>query len=118
MEFQTKYNYAQFDGEKMDPISKTEQAGYVPPKIQIENMILAGRRLSQARLEQFDEYQGQGSLELDPTRRPGLDLAEASILEKQILQNLQGSKNAEEVQKEGEAVEAAQPQAAGTDSEK
>ena len=28
-----------------NPESETEQAGYIPPKVQIENMILAGQRL-------------------------------------------------------------------------
>ena len=30
--------------ERPDPVSLTEQAGYIPPQDQIESMILAGQR--------------------------------------------------------------------------
>ena len=58
--FDTVYvgvNQAKAKPPTFEELSKemiTEQAGYVPPKIQIENMILAGRRLNEARLNQFD----------------------------------------------------------------
>ena len=40
--------------EVLDSQSKTEQAGYIPPQIQIENMILAGERLNQTRMDMYD----------------------------------------------------------------
>ena len=40
--------------EVLDGSSETEQAGYISPQRQIENMILAGRRLDQFRKDQFD----------------------------------------------------------------
>lgn len=72
-------------GEKI-----TEQAGYVPPKIQIENMIMAGQRLNAARAEMYDFPPGEEVDEnySDPTRDPGFDVADAS----QMLSNLEEKK--------------------------
>jgi len=66
--------------EKMDPLTLTESAGYLPSKVQIENLIQAGRRLMQWRKEQYDfpeDSDVDESFE-DPTRRSGYDLADAS----------------------------------------
>jgi len=66
--------------EKMDPLTLTESAGYLPSKVQIENLIQAGKRLVQWRKEQYDFPEDQDVDESfeDPTRRPGYDLADAS----------------------------------------
>jgi len=66
--------------EVMDPLTITESAGYVPSKVQIENLIEAGRRLVAYRKEQYDFPNNEDvddSYE-DPTRGPGYDLADAS----------------------------------------
>lgn len=60
--------------------SKTERAGYVSPKRLIEDMIAAGKRLNEYRREQFDTYDPNADIAVDPTRRPGMDLAEASAI--------------------------------------
>lgn len=56
-----------------------EQSGYEPADRKIMNMIFAGQRLKEARKEMYD-YEGDDDIDLpiDPTRKPGLDLAEAS----------------------------------------
>ena len=55
----------------------TEQAGYIPPKKQIEDMINAGRRLSDSR-GQYDWQDGNVDEEADdPTRRSNYDMADA-----------------------------------------
>ena len=61
-------------------VSKTESAGYIPPKKIIEQMIMAGLRLKSFREDQFDLQGGQDDdeVEPDPTRRPGFDMADAS----------------------------------------
>ena len=41
-------------GEVLTSDTQTEQAGYIEPKRQIEDMILAGRRLDEARRNQLD----------------------------------------------------------------
>ena len=66
--------------EVLDPHSETEQAGYIPPQIQIENMILAGERLNQTRKEMYD-FSSPDEIDedaYDPTRRANFDLADAS----------------------------------------
>ena len=66
--------------EVMDPHSETEQAGYIPPQIQIENMILAGQRLAESRRAQFD-FESADDIDedaYDPTRSGNYDLADAS----------------------------------------
>lgn len=57
----------------------TEQAGYIPPDVQIENMIFAGQRLAEAR----GVYDFDGDQEIDedldvPVRRANYDLADAT----------------------------------------
>ena len=66
--------------EVLDPHSETEQAGYIPPQIQIENMILAGERLNQTRKDMYDFSSADEIDEdaYDPTRRANFDLADAS----------------------------------------
>ena len=66
--------------EVLDSKSETEQAGYIPPQIQIENMILAGERLNQTRKEMYD-FSSPDEIDedaYDPTRRGNFDLADAS----------------------------------------
>lgn len=58
----------------------TEQAGYVPPKIQIADMMSAGARLDDYRRQRFFDYQAGMKDDgfVDPTRSPNFDLADAS----------------------------------------
>ena len=66
--------------EDIDPHSETEQAGYIPPQIQIENMILAGQRLDQSRKALYD-FASEDEIDedaIDPTRSGNFDLADAS----------------------------------------
>ena len=66
--------------EVIDPHSETEQAGYIPPQIQIENMILAGQRLDASRraLYDFDSEEDIDENAFDPTRSGNFDLADAT----------------------------------------
>lgn len=66
--------------EVIDPHSETEQAGYIPPQVQIENMILAGQRLDASRraLYDFDSEEDIDEDAYDPTRSGNYDLADAS----------------------------------------
>jgi len=76
----TQYRRPPKRPEKMDPLTLTESAGYLPSKVQIENLIQAGRRLVAYRKEMYDfpeDSDVDESFE-DPTRRPGYDLADAS----------------------------------------
>ena len=66
--------------ERPDPVSLTEQAGYIPPQDQIESMILAGQRLNEARASQYD-FASEDDIDedaSDPTRRGNFDMADAS----------------------------------------
>ena len=60
--------------------SKVETAGYIPAKMQIENMILAGQRLAEYRqgLYDFGPNDPDDDSFYDPTRRPNYDMAEAA----------------------------------------
>ena len=76
--------------EVLDSQSKTEQAGYIPPQIQIENMILAGERLNQTRMDMYDFSSADEIDEdaYDPTRRANFDLADASQMAMQTEMSL------------------------------
>ena len=68
--------------ERPDPVSLTEQAGYIPPQDQIESMILAGQRLNEARASQYD-FASEDEIDedaYDPTRTGNFDIADASQL--------------------------------------
>ena len=67
-----------------------ETAGYISPQKQIEGMINAGIRLQLARDEEFDLI-GDPDVDLDqnfddPTRHPGFDMSDASILANAMLE--------------------------------
>lgn len=67
--------------EKEDHQTATEQA-YVPPQVQIADMMLAGLRLAEERRARFDSVDlnvsEEEDLPLDPLREPGLDLVDVS----------------------------------------
>lgn len=68
--------------EPFDPFTRTERA-YVPPQIQIGDMMEAGKRLAEERRKRFDtDYfpQEDQEIPLDPMRELGLDLADVSKL--------------------------------------
>ena len=60
-----------------------EASGYIPTKIQVENMLLAGQRLNEYRKEQYDFSDGDSvpdDVVPDPTRDSRFDLADATRL--------------------------------------
>ena len=74
----------QFVESKFEPC-RTEQAGYVPPRIQIENFMIRGQQLANYR-NQFD-FKSEDDLDMyyqDPTRMRGFDMADATQLELQL----------------------------------
>lgn len=76
--------------EILDSKSVTEQAGYIPPQIQIENMILAGQRLDAARRDMYD-FSSEDEIDedaYDPTRRGNFDLADATQMAMEAEANL------------------------------
>ena len=67
-------------GEVLSSESMTEQSGYIDPKRQIEDMIMAGHRLDEARPGQFD-FDSEDEIDedaYDPTRSGNYDLSDAS----------------------------------------
>jgi len=58
-----------------------EASGYIPTKVQVENMLIAGQRLNEYRREQYD-FTGDSDIPddvtPDPTRSPEFDLADAT----------------------------------------
>lgn len=69
-----------FKGEILSKECITEQSGYIDPKTQIEDMILAGRRLNDYRKAQydFDSEEEIDETAFDPTRSGNFDLADAT----------------------------------------
>lgn len=89
MQFNTTYN-RQYKSppEKNAGGSLIEKAGYVSAQKRIENLMLAGQRLSDYRKEQFDFEDGKIDEDAyDPTRRKDFDMADAF----QMSQNLNKS---------------------------
>lgn len=95
------YTRPEHFGRSVFPPSKAETAGYIPPKVQIENMILAGKRLEQARKEAYD-FGPDDEVDYgfhDPTRDTGFDLADASRLAATVSENMKST-----AQKRKEAI--------------
>nr|QJB18870.1 MAG: hypothetical protein [Microvirus sp.] len=77
--------------EKNDGISQVETAGYVTAEQKIRSMMNAGARLVQSRA--FDNQNGEkdSDLVVDPTRKPGYDIADAYQTTQNIRSNLKNS---------------------------
>ena len=79
--FRHSNNINEFKKEfiELEKGSVTEKAGFVPAKVRIENLINAGQRLMESRMNAYDFYDDEIDEEFDdPTRRPGYDLADAT----------------------------------------
>lgn len=78
--FTSGFDVHNFLPEKLSHKKIVEVAGYVPAQIRIENLINAGLRLEQSRMEEFDLPDGEMSDDFvpDPTRQRNYDLADAS----------------------------------------
>ena len=90
MKFDTKYERKFDSGEDISPESKTEQAGYIPPQVQIERMILSGAALNNYRRELYDfgsEDEIDDTVSV-PVRDLNFDPAEATQLANQVSQSL------------------------------
>ena len=71
-----------------------EASGYIPTKIQVENMLLAGQRLNEYRREQYDYSEGDSvpdDVVPDPTRSPEFDLADATRIGRAAKERLEAS---------------------------
>lgn len=87
-------------GEVLTSDTQTEQAGYIDPKRQIEDMILAGRRLDEARRNQYD-FPDEVSIDedaYDPTRAGNFDLADASQMEFEAKSRIEAEKASQTAQ--------------------
>lgn len=91
MQFQTPYNRKSSPPEINSGKSQTEKAGYIPAKIRIENMMLAGQRLVAHRAEMYDFGTGVEPDEdypIDPTRSKNFDMSDAFVMSEAIKNNV------------------------------
>nr|QJB21667.1 MAG: hypothetical protein [Microvirus sp.] len=71
---------------------RVEKAGYIPAEKQIAQLMQAGVRLGQYRKEMYDTETDDG--EIDPTRGPDFDLADASTISRALDQKKEAAKAA------------------------
>ena len=77
MRFNTQYDRVRQPAEINSGITLVERAGYIPAQQRIENLMLAGQRLVQARKELYDFPDGKIDPNFsDPTRSKNYDLAD------------------------------------------
>ena len=70
MRFNTQYDRVRQPAETNSGITLVERAGYISAQVRIENLMLAGQRLVQARKEMYDFPDGKIDFDFnDPTRR-------------------------------------------------
>lgn len=94
---------------------KVEKAGYIPANRRIEAMIDAGERLAQARMEQYDGHDtlDPDDMEVDPTRNPGFDPADAAQLSLRLSAIAKEKRKDQDKLKEERKLEAEQDRIAG-----
>jgi len=101
MEFKTKWNSIPTYSIPNSGEIKVEKAGYIPIRDQINQMLLAGRRLNEYRKEFYDSTNPRDDIDVDPTRSPDYDLADAftdsHVLEEKFIES---KKNRTEREKE------------------
>jgi len=96
MIFRTQYNEEEFRAvypkkyEKVNNKKLVETAGYIPAKIRIENLMLAGKRLAEARDLLYDFQEGEEIDEnfTDPTRSKNFDMADATQIKHAMQQKV------------------------------
>lgn len=100
MKIQTKFNFQRQAPEKLSGESMTHQTGYIPPKVRITEMILSGKRLAEAREEQFDRLK-ENDFEVPITRIRGVDMSEIIAKGKELQQKaIKAREDAEKALKE------------------
>lgn len=80
MRFMTPYNFDEFEVEKklVDDTCIVETAGYQPKEKLINSLIMAGQRLQEVRLNEFDGESVEEALEnADITRSGDFDIVDA-----------------------------------------
>ena len=80
MKFRTPYNFDAFEEEKklVDETCIVETAGYQPKEKLINSLIMAGQRLQEVRLDEFDGNTVEEALEkADITRSSDFDIVDA-----------------------------------------
>lgn len=87
--------------EKIKGGRKVQVVGYIPLAKRISDMVACGIRLKQAREELFDipasSEVDDDEIQLDPTRSPGFDMADASVMARDLkarIKSARGQKTA------------------------
>lgn len=104
--FYTPFVKASRKGEENSGELKVETAGYIPAKMQIENILDAGRRLENYRKENYDFQPGEQEYDFPiPDRTPNFDMADASQIASETEFRLQTQENKEKDRKKKEKEE-------------
>lgn len=113
VEIFTKHKRPSHVTEKVYGKKIVETAGYISPKKQIENLIMAGERLEAYRSGMYDFPEGKIDEYFDdPTRDPDFDISDASALDRSVYNRLRDQELAnrakadEEAKLEKEKIEA------------
>lgn len=106
MVFQTHFNKQQFRPETNSGEMITEQAGYVPPAVQINQFIQAGQRLDAFKkgVYEFTTDKDVPDDYVDPTRMVGFDLADASAMTLEVKNRLKAQALEAQAKKEAESA--------------
>jgi hypothetical protein len=104
--FYTQYDRPVRDESEHPSLESQTETGYVPPEVQIEDMMRAGKTLMEYRKARFDTVeladQEGDEIPLDPTREPGVDLVDVMRASRNVFQRLKAQKekaDAEEIRK-------------------
>lgn len=122
--FRDPYKFV-IDGEKNSQETFVEIGGYRTVKQMIEEFVVSGKRLEEARADQYDydDDVDVDDAEFDPTREKGFDLADASNIVSELAEaalSSQGSKSEKQANEKNEsepAVSDEKPEEEKADSE-
>lgn len=107
MRFNTSTEHTKFEGETNDGPSLVETAGYIPLNMQLARLQAAGASLLKYREENYDFPSGipvPDDAE-DPTRAPNYDMADASMVLREVEARLTERKRKRKLREKLEAEE-------------
>lgn len=113
----SQWSYEAPKGESNNGELVVEQAGYIPAKVQIERLLLAGQRLSDFRKGEFEsDYYDPDDVE-SPVDPSSLDLVEADEMHRRLVESQEENRRRyeEDKAKAKEQAKKPVPESSGVD---
>lgn len=107
IKFYTKHDRPEKKFKELKDNSFVETAGYISGQQQIENILMAGERLSEYRKEAYDFGVDESVPDnyIDPTRNPNVDMVDIDNLQKGVIDQITTQKQKDAAAEQEKLVE-------------